>query len=62
MIVHTGSPKDTARKLIELINKCGKFAGLYETAKETLMYRSVLGILWERERVGRFGRMALIHV
>ena len=28
------------------------------TAKETLMYRSVLWNLWERERVGRFGRMA----
>ena len=35
---------------------------LYETAKETLMYRSVLWTLWERERVGRFGRMALKHV
>ena len=32
---------------------------MYETAKETLMYRSVLWTLWERERVGRFGRMAL---
>ena len=34
---------------------------MYETAKETLMYRSVLWTLWERERVGRFGRMALKH-
>ena len=34
---------------------------VYETAKETLMYRSVLRTLWERER-GRFGRMALKHV
>ena len=32
------------------------------TAKETLMYRTVLWTLWERERVGRFGRMALKHV
>jgi len=31
------------------------------TAKETLMYRTVLWTLWERERVGRFGRMALKH-
>jgi len=31
-------------------------------SKETLMYRSVLWTLWERERVGRFGRMALKHV
>ena len=31
---------------------------MYETAKETLMYRSVLWTLRERERVGRFGRMA----
>ena len=35
---------------------------VYQTAKETLMYRSVLWTLWERERVGRFGRMALKHV
>ena len=34
----------------------------YETAKETLMYRTVLWTLRERERVGRFGRMALKHV
>ena len=34
----------------------------YETAKETLMYRTVLWTLWERETVGRFGRMALKHV
>ena len=31
---------------------------MYETAKQTLMYRTVLWTLWERERVGRFGRMA----
>ena len=35
---------------------------VYETAKETLMYRTVLWTLWERERVGRLGRMALKHV
>ena len=33
-----------------------------KTAKETLMYRTVLWTLWERERVGRFGRMAMKHV
>ena len=33
-----------------------------ETAKETLMYRSVLWTLWERERVGRFGRIALKRI
>ena len=35
---------------------------MYETAKETLMYRTVLWTLWERERVERFGRMTLKHV
>ena len=35
---------------------------MYEIAKETLMYRTVLWTLWEMERVGRFGRMALKHV
>ena len=35
---------------------------VYETAKVTLMYGTVLWTLWERERVGRFGRMALKHV
>ena len=29
---------------------------------ETLMYRTVFWTLWERERVGWFGRMALKHV
>ena len=38
------------------------FYPVYETAKETLMYRTVLWTLWERETVGRFGRMALKHV
>ena len=33
-----------------------------ETAKETQMYRTVFWTLWERERVGWFGRMALKHV
>ena len=35
---------------------------MYETAKETLMHRTVLWTLWERERVGRFGRMTLKHI
>jgi len=35
---------------------------VYETAKETLMYRTVLWTLWERERVGRFERITLKHV
>ena len=30
-----------------------------ETAKETLMYRTVLWTLWERERVGRLGEWHL---
>ena len=38
------------------------FNPVYDTAKETLMYRTVFWTLWERERVGRFGRMALKHV
>ena len=42
--------------------KKGNNNPVYETAKETLMYRTVLWTLWERERVGRFGRMALKHV
>ena len=32
-----------------------------ETAKETQMYRTVFWTLWEREKVGWFGRMALKH-
>jgi len=37
---------------------------VYKTAKETLTYRTVFWILWERERVGRFGRVGrvtLVH-
>ena len=35
---------------------------MYETVKETLMYRIVFWTLCERERVGRFGRMGLKRV
>ena len=42
--------------------KDGNDNPVYETAKETLMYRTVLWTMWERERVGGFGRMALKHV
>ena len=34
----------------------------WQDITETLMYRTVLWTLWERERVGRFGRMTLKHV
>ena len=44
------------------IYKDGNNNPVYETAKETLMYRTVFWTLWERERVGRFGRMALKYV
>ena len=44
------------------IQKDGNNNPVYKTAKETLMYRTVLWTLWERERLGRFGRMALKHV
>jgi len=33
-----------------------------EADKNIRGYRTVLWTLWERERVGRFGRMALKHV
>ena len=44
------------------IQKDGNNNPVYETAKETVMYRTVFWTLWERERVGRFGRMTLKHV
>ena len=44
------------------IYKDGNNNPVYETAKETQIYRSVLWTLLERERVGRFRRMALKHV
>ena len=34
----------------------------FHIAKEAQMYRTVFWTLWERERVGRFGRMALKQV
>ena len=34
------------------IKKNGNNNAVYETAKETLMYRTVFWTLWERERVG----------
>ena len=45
-----------------MVNKKSEMQYLDAISKMTLMYRSVLWILWERERVGRFGRMALKHV
>ena len=40
----------------------GLLHSVYETAKETLMYRTVFWTLWERDRVGWFGRIALKYV
>ena len=40
----------------------GSHGPVWETAGETQMYRAVFWTLWERERVGRFGGMALKHV
>ena len=48
--------------LIYGIYKDGKDKPVCETAKETRIYRTVFWTLWERERVGRFGRIALKHV
>ena len=45
-----------------LYGKDGNDNPVCETAKEIQMYRTVFWTLWERERVGRFGRMALKHV
>ena len=44
------------------ILKDGNNNPMYETEKETLMYRTVLWSLLVWERVGRFRRMALKHV
>ena len=44
------------------IEKEGNDNPVCETAKETLMYRTVFWTLWERARVGWYGRMALRHV
>ena len=44
------------------IYKDGNDDPVCKTAKETQIYRTVFWTLWERERVGRFGRMALKHV
>ena len=44
------------------IKKDGNDNPVCETAKETQMYRTVFWTLWERARLGWFGRMALKHV
>ena len=44
------------------IYKDGNDNPVCETAKVTQMYRTVFWTLWERARVGWFGRMALKHV
>ena len=44
------------------IYKDGNDNPIWETAKETQMYRTVFWTFWERVRVGWFRRMALKHV
>ena len=40
------------RKMVTKKKKDGNNNPVYETAKETQMYRTVFWTLWERERVG----------
>ena len=54
--------KGKTRDLFKKLEILGNNNPVYETAKETLMYRTVLWTLWERERVGRSGRITLKHV
>ena len=44
------------------IYKNGNNNPVCEKAKETQIYRTVFWTLWERVRVGCFGRMALKHI
>ena len=44
--------QETGIKTIPTEKKDGNNNPVYETAKETLMYRTVFWTLWERERVG----------
>ena len=44
------------------IQKDGNDNSVCKTSKETQMYRTLFWTLWERARVGWFGRMALKHV
>ena len=47
---------------VDNIFRKGNDNPVWETAKETQMFRTVFWTLWERSRVGWFGRMALKHV
>ena len=44
------------------IQKDGNDNPIFETAKETQMYRTDFWTLWEKARVGWFERIALKHV
>ena len=57
-LVHWDDPEKEKKKK----KKDGNDNPVCDTAKETQMYRTVFWTLWERERVGRFGGMALKHV
>ena len=48
--------------ILSEVNKLLKTNTRNRTWIHTLMYRTVLWTLWERERGGRFGRMTLKHV
>ena len=62
LYLHTRLLVHRQKFFLFVLEQSFKTQDLFEAAKETLMYRTVLWTLWERERVGRFGRMALKHV
>ena len=49
-------------RVLEWVAIAFSYNPVCERAKETQMYRTVFWTLWERERVGWFGRVALKHV
>ena len=53
---------ETVETVSDLIFGGSKITADGDCSHEIKMYRTVLWTLWERERVGRFGRMALKHV
>ena len=44
---------------VKIFKKDGNNNPVCETAKETQMYRTVFWTLWERARMGCYGKMAL---
>ena len=59
MILYTENPEDTTRKLLELINECGKVAGYNSKAQKSLTFLYALTIKYQKEKLRKQSHLPL---